>query len=373
MATLLSFKRTSVFCILLGSTALCMGACTDSGDATTPSGNDGAVGETPSKDTGATCGAAQTKLVGSDKPISVLAQDETSLFYAVQGVGIFKVAKSGGDPVLIAKTKALFPSRALAADATSLYFDDGEAVFKVAKAPNSEPTMLLDVDTFGGLYLDGTSLIVIDKGPVLSERDTKPAAGKILRIDTAGGTPVELATAQREPGAPVADGDAVYWYDRGAQTADFKSKHDGALMKVAKAGGAAQVVFPEDVTKPGRRGVGAIFLDGSTLYFGSFHVAEKLSESEGGVYRLAKDGTGEPTKVSEEGALSREFGFLEGDDFYMAESVYIAKFPKGGGATTKLTCFKDPSTGSIDLVGDATRLYFIKLASPGSEIGSIAR
>lgn len=162
-------------------------------------------------------------------PVSLVVDDE-AVYWTVSstqpgGGAVMRVAKAGGTPVAVV-VGLNWPSE-LAQDADSLYWrDELSGVESVAKR-GGVPSVLVPGDTL-------SSGLAVDRGRVYFEDF---AAGTISSVATTGGPVTQIASvAHSDIGFFVVDGDVVYWH------VDLV----GSVMQVAIAGGTPSVLYPAD-------------------------------------------------------------------------------------------------------------------------------
>jgi hypothetical protein len=224
-------------------------------------------------------GGELTPLLKSDQVVSIAA-DASSVYFIVPRAGqVAKVAKSGGQPTVLAETQGMI--RALAIDDTDVYWAEEEALYRVPKAGGKAQVAVKDASLVdylvadeGNLYWYGSisgSVMRASKkggGPARIHNDDKHtlhtifidgadlyfsfgAAKKmeLYRMPKGGGTPAQVVGGQ-EPGSDFAtDSSHIYW-----------ASEDG-IFKVARSGGSVtQVVAKADRIRN-------LAVDGSHVYW----------------------------------------------------------------------------------------------------------
>lgn len=139
----------------------------------------------------------------------------------------------------------------LASDGSFLYWSDGTpAIMKVAIGGGDATQLVAGGDANGCVAADGSGVYYFE-------------AGKLMKATPSGGGAVTLATGQAQlRGAPlVAAGGFVYWItDVYGDVDAYNGKN--AIVRIASAGGAVQVVSALVVGNPG-----GLAVDDSNVYY----------------------------------------------------------------------------------------------------------
>jgi hypothetical protein len=180
-------------------------------------------------------GPTETIVSGFTSEARTFAVNGAFAFYHVAGPPgveqLFAVPSSGGSPALLATIGA--PPEKLAADETTVYWVDAEAVWAVPVAGGT-PVKLADVT---GQPLD---LLVRAADVVWSEElPASSGAGQVRRVPKAGGVATVIATGENAPQRLAADANWVYWVEGGplGEVRGF-----GRLARAPAAGGAGETV-----------------------------------------------------------------------------------------------------------------------------------
>jgi hypothetical protein len=140
--------------------------------------------------------------------------------------GLYKAAIGGGAPVKLGDADT--SSWAVAFDNAFAYWATAFAVKRVSLEGGAEQVVAASAAK------DGVAGIAVDDSNVYW---TNLAEGKVLRAPKGGGAPEMLASGQQSPAGLRIDATSVYWSNLGTEKLGWMS---GAVMKVAKAGGAAR-------------------------------------------------------------------------------------------------------------------------------------
>jgi sugar lactone lactonase YvrE len=191
-----------------------------------------------------------------------------------------KMPAAGGTPVTLWNGSAQAASRAIALDATHVYWatlDLTTAKYSLSRVPiagGSREAVVSDQPIVDHIAVDSTGVYWTG---VSSE------GGSVVKTPLAGGASTTLATHRGVTGIAI-DGANVYF-----TTVDLTDTKKGAIMKVAKAGGApVQLATGESATD------GAIAVDATSIYWaavvdGAHDFIRKVPISGGAVTTLATD------------------------------------------------------------------------------------
>jgi hypothetical protein len=153
-------------------------------------------------------GAAPTLATGLDLS-AVYQQPNLAVgpdgVYATTESSVLRVPLDGGAATTLATGQAAV---AVTADATTVYWLNiggaGPASVVKTASDGGAPVTLATLGKFvvpQGIAVDATNVYWIE------------AAGQVMKIPLAGGTPVALAVAPEEPGGIAVDSTSVYWTD----------------------------------------------------------------------------------------------------------------------------------------------------------------
>jgi hypothetical protein len=119
----------------------------------------------------------------------------------------------------------------LLADATRVYWSDGNSQVLAVSATGGSPTVLASGQVHPlGLALDGQNLYWVNHG---SGWPSGSADGAVLKVALSGGAPIAMATSQNAPVAVAVDGTSIYW------TTSTLGNHMGTVAQMPLAGGAS--------------------------------------------------------------------------------------------------------------------------------------
>ncbi|MEN9577238.1 MAG: hypothetical protein RJA70_247 [Pseudomonadota bacterium] len=168
---------------------------------------------------------------------------------------------AGGTPVALASSQDFVTT--IAVDATSVYWsawlglgDDNYGLFRKSKSGGA-PTRL------PGAYWQLNALVAATDGLyVLESGDPSGATGRVLKFPTSGGSPVVLASGQRQPLALALDENYAYFTCAPAAGSGLPK----TAMMVPRSGGTPitlATLEPAAVTHP----VQFVALNDSGIYF----------------------------------------------------------------------------------------------------------
>ncbi len=142
-------------------------------------------------------GTARTFVRASTRALAV---DATSLYYGnSDGDGIYAIAKSGGEPVRLARRAPVAGGIALEADSLAWVASPGDAVLRVGLQGGGQPTTLRDRGIFSGVASAGRGVFITE---------AIGAGGALLRVT--GATAARLATFEGAPRSVLADATHAY-------------------------------------------------------------------------------------------------------------------------------------------------------------------
>lgn len=331
-------------------------ACSSSSDekpSTTPPGTGGTGGTT-------TCGSAQPSLLYTTPDILRGAAVDDQFVYFVESVTeINKIPKEGGAASTVSTlsgTSGLLDVHLrVYVDGEKLYYSDNQALYSLDKAGGTPSVLAMSASTNAtGIHpvfaFDDESIYFGDRASTTAGA----ANGTVSKVSKSGGTPTVLATGQAGPSSVVLDDTSVYWINEGTITSSLTLLNNSGIASVAKAGGAASVLFTE--TTDGS-GVGAdsgdLLVAADKLYFSSVDLNDFSNTGE---YELAKTG-GTPVSFSDCPTLG---AFLLNGVMYANCGDRISKFDLTTGAETELVCFPVDLEGSVAMTHDDSNIYYVK-------------
>jgi hypothetical protein len=168
--------------------------------------------------------------------------DGTYVYWAeADGEGAFGRVPAAGGPAVRWPTERA--PQAVAMDGTHIYWSDGEArVYRRAKTGGA-PVLLADLDgEIGDLVVDGTSVYVSKRG----------WGASVQRLPKTGGKAVTVASNQEDPLELAVDGSAVYWTTLGrGNPAIGCNEGEGKVWRKSKWGLAPVLVAWGDTCPSG--------------------------------------------------------------------------------------------------------------------------
>src|SRR5579883_1165884 len=226
--------------------------------------------------------------------LSGLAVDDTSIYFVLAAEGtVMRMNKTGGTSEIFYSSPAPFTGTAFAAvDAKYLFVAAGSVVLAIDKQGGVAPTTLASQvrDPFRAIALDASTVYYV-------------TGDNVIKVSKSGGAPAAVAALQRDVTSVGADGKNVFWSTagdgmiwraaaRGADVVVRGAEKPGCLafddasvyfcsgskvMKAPKAGGAATALATADSA------VTLVTLDGTNAYYAT---------DKGGVGRAPKAGSG---------------------------------------------------------------------------------
>jgi len=260
-----------------------------------------------------------------------LAIDATSIYFGnSDDDGIYAVAKEGGDATRLARRAPVAGAIAVDGDSVSWIASPGDAVLKVSLREGGQPTTLRDRGIFSDVASHGGDVFITE---------AIGAGGALLRVT--GPTAARLATFDGAPRAVLADSTHAFVV---TPTKILRTPHEkGALETVATGVGFA---YPQ--------------MDDAFVYavaeVGGARVVVRLPKSGGPMTTLARDVRDAPIEV-------------EGGDviFLDATRTQLRSVPKTGGEPRVIA--DDEAFASVTaVVADASAVY---VATGARETGVI--
>jgi hypothetical protein len=258
-------------------------------------------------------------------------------------------AGSGASNVTVV-ARNLHASAAVAVDMNAIYWVD-EAGGEVLRAPKRGGlTMTLYGDSGGGGFSPGSS-ITVDGGDVYWTSDVeqnKVRRSSLMHLEKNGGRPTLVAsstTAHLQ--SVVVDEQSIYWVT------------GSAVMRAPKSGGQAVQLLG------GQSGADAVAVDDTDAYVACAGTEAK-QYGDGAVMVVAKKGGA--TKVLSAGSPHAANVQIDAKNVYWQAATGVMKVPKAGGAATVLAPLVAPID---DLALDDAYVYFA--AHKGPADGTIAR
>lgn len=276
---------------------------------------------------------------GLERPTSVVV-DERAIYFTTDGSilsgrpsingSLVKVALDGGPQLLLTVDALGAGYRTLATDRESLYLSTADGRILKMSRDGGEPREL--VSDRRGIQ----AIAVDDKSVYFSVANDAP--GEVVRVPKTGGTPVVLASMQQGPRAIAFDDANVYWTNTG----------DGSVMKVVKDGGSAPVVVAAGQASP----CGLSVSQGQLLW-------TNAAAADGAVMKLALAGGAPETLAGQQVSPCS----VAAD----AQSVYFApnriagplkRVPRTGGAPAALAADATPAEVSQNTVAVDERFVY---------------
>jgi len=225
--------------------------------------NDGSRGEGKPGIMKAPKGGGEVKAFVEGEGIMDFTADASNIYFLAPRAGkIFKAAKSGGEPTVIAQSAGIM--RGVIADDTDVFWAENEAIFKISKNGGKEQMVVKEIVAPDYLTVDETSLYwysslsgivmkapkkgggtakvyandkhtlhtIFISGPDLFVTFGSTGKGEIWKMGKSGGA-VNLAKGV-EPGSDYAvDSSNIYWAT------------EDALYKMPRGGGTPAVMVPK--------------------------------------------------------------------------------------------------------------------------------
>jgi hypothetical protein len=308
-----------------------------SGCGSPPSNGATCIGGTPAA--GGRCIVA----IATDQysPVA-LAADDSSVYWANSGDGTIAWAPAGldlGGPVVLATGQNV--PRALAVDETSVYWttSDGNIV-SAPKPPTSPvtPTVLAtrpastglgsgELSGLVGLTTNGYDLFWGEFAGTIGQPQSR-----VMTITRAGGTPVVVAT---QPGVLVgiaSDASHVYWAMLVPTDPDL-TQAVGEILSAPAAGGDSTVLATTDSS------LGAIVVDGQSVYFAAGGAIESVAIGGGPVVELAT--ASGVTAIATDGVSV----------YWTDTGGAVSKVPVGGEAATTIGQSRGGEVGAVGSAG----------------------
>ncbi len=200
---------------------------------------------------------------------------------------------------------------------------------------------------------DGTDLFLTDYGKDIS----MPADGRVLKVPAGGGPAVVLADLQALPRGLAVDALYVYYTLFGA-----KGSGQGSVMKVGRDGTCGAAPTCPIVLASSRKAPWSVALDTDYVYW-TERGTSAASNSDGGVFRVKKDGSAAPEVVvfpaGEAIALA-----LSDTEAYFSANGHVYGAPKTGGLGVDIATADGGLAvfGPTLYVGDSARVSVEPLA-----------
>jgi hypothetical protein len=276
---------------------------------------------------------------GLERPTSVVV-DERAIYFTTDGSilsgrpsingSLVKVALDGGPQLLLTVDALGAGYRTLATDRENLYFSTADGrILKISRDGGIPRELVSERPGIQAIAVDGESVYFTV---------ANDASGEVVRVPKTGGTPVVLAAEQHGPRAVAFDDANVYWTNTG----------DGAVMKVAKGGAGAPVVVAAGQASP----CGLSVSQGQLLW-------TNAAAADGAVMKLALAGGAPETLAGRQVSPCS----VAAD----AQSVYFApnriagplkRVPRTGGAPAALAADATPAEVSQNTVAVDERFVY---------------
>jgi hypothetical protein len=276
--------------------------------------------------------------VNADKPRLVvrastraLAVDATNLYYGdSEDDGIYSMPKKGGEPVRLARHAPVAGAMALDADFITWIGSPGDAVLRVPLRGGVQPTTLRD----RGIFSD----VATSKGDVFIV-EALGAGGALLRVS--GGTTTRVAAFEGPPRAVMTDATHAYVI---TPTKILRSAYPKGELETVATGTA----------------FGSAEMDDTSIYVVAMvdrsRVVARFAKAGGPITTLATGVRDGPLEVNGEDVL-----------FFDGMHPQLRAVPKNGGAT-KVVVEDESLSGATAIEGDGRIVY---IATGSRETGAI--
>ncbi len=277
------------------------------------------------------------------------------------------VTDSDGDTAVQTLTVTVLPTppivasdtggiSALVTDGTNLYFIAGNSVMKVLSAGGAPVPLASGQTNPHALATDGSNVYWTDY-----------SAGTVMKVDVSGnGTPVTLATGQYYANAIAVAAGSVYWTTYSYGTADGGTSNPipgtGSVMKVAAAGGAQPVTLASGQDEPT-----SIAVFGTNVYWNGYS-----SDIRGSVSTVALAGGGSPRNLAVGLDLMTSIVVDATGIYWINAGLGISQLALSGGAPATLASNASLSNGNMFVVDSGnfyarnTSGYLTKMSLAGS-------
>lgn len=297
--------------------------------------------------------------------IRSLAQDSEAVYWAgFYGTvrGVYKVAKRGGTPILIAPTESIYVPEAVVVDSQYAYFTapgptaNVERLFRAPSTPTAldggGPTLLsTDLGNYP-LVLDGGRLYYARYGSVdIGCYDTRTGTTTVITDHTAP-SPTDPGCGMQigYPGIIDLASDGTYLYYvtwqsyGGSIPSGSPLSYTGWFMRVPLAGGTPAILTPGSTSKCGASTIFNTWTNlvpsGGMLYWGA---------NDGNhYYKMPSQGGPAETQVTYQNAGGRTIA-VDGGNFYFWCQDALCRVPLAGGEPVALI----PRGNWGDVGGDA--------------------
>jgi hypothetical protein len=299
----------------------------DDVDASTDGGVAGMVPAPPPVSVQPTVNVDKPRLVARAST-RALAVDATNLYYGdSEDDGIYAIPKAGGGPVRLARHAPVAGAMALDADSITWIGSPGDSVLRVSLRGGAQPTTLRD----RGIFSD----VATAKGEVFIV-EALGAGGALLRV-SAGATS-RVAAFEGAPRAVMADATHAYVI---TPTKILRSPYPKGELETIATGTA----------------FGSAEMDDTYIYVVAMvdrsRVVARVAKTGGPVTTLATSAGDGPLEVS-------------GDDvlFFDAMRPQLRAVPKSGGASKLVV--EDESLSSVTAIEADGRIVYIATSSRGT-------
>jgi hypothetical protein len=356
--------------MVLGLGPACLGRTLDVGTAL-PNESGGQSGGTPAVDGS----APSTTAPGSEGVVAVLedsgwildmAADETALYFATKDGAVYAVPRAGGSRRVYvdASSGGATEKVSVTVDESYVYFSNMWAtqLCRVAKAGGPVEIVTDQLQDPGQMVMDATHLYAL-----VSDIPSPPGPA-VVRVPKAGG-PVELV-------APAAHGTALVLSENDVYFATGYSEPNGSIQRVAKTGGAVQVLASDIDTRSFLNGgvpnVERLALVGDSVAFVEpFTRLLTLVPTKGGTTR-----TGDKSIVDLDTAVDDATSLFAVSAASGSQTASLVRLDAKGarGATLATWTYDTPSfTPGAAMAVEQDRVYWVDNVQTGNSVRSTIR